>query len=63
MEFVACVLIYVLGSASVICGFYISQKMKKDVHIRVEPEKIDDKEERINQQWQNMLNYDGDAKE
>ena len=63
MEFLACVLTYVLGAFSVIAGFYLYPQIKREKNIPLEELKPDERERKLNEQWENMLNYDGNIRE
>lgn len=64
LEYLSHVLLYALGAFSVICGFLLYPKVnaRKNVHTEVE-ETPDERERKLAEQWENMLNYDGNIKE
>lgn len=64
LEYLSHVLLYVLGALSVIGGFLLYPKVNglKNVHIEAE-ETPDERERKLAEQWENMLNYDGNIKE
>ena len=64
LEFLSHVLLYVLVAFSVIGGFLLYPKVNagKNVHTEVE-EMPDERERKLNEQWENMLNYDGNIRE
>ena len=64
LEFLSHVLLYVLGALSVIGGFLLYPKVNagKNAHTEVE-ETPDEWEKKLAEQWENMLNYDGNIRE
>jgi hypothetical protein len=64
LEYLSHVLLYVLGALSVIVGFLLYPKVNARNNVHTEAEETpDERERKLAEQWENMLNYDGNIKE
>ncbi len=62
MTFLIAFLAYILGVCSVIVSFYFYPKIKREQTVE-ETSIPDEKEEKLKEQWDNLLNYDGNIRE